>query len=315
MPSRQTTSTINYVLTNYAQGFANDLLRAQMIVAALCPTVMVTGAAGGYKKFDDRNSFSVYNTQRGLGGKARRILFGASDGTFNAEPQALEVTVDDHERELAAAGGGELGNELLDQGKVRALLNSTALSHVDKIVTAVIAALTAVANRGQWSNPDVDPIDQLDEQLDTLSNDVGSVDNINLTLSTTAWRLLRDHPKVKARCTGVQVGGISRDQLAGMLLFPVNVVLGAISKVSNKEGQASVTKGSVVGANAIFTYSTPGATVYDPSAFKCFTTGAGGVQAVRTYRAEDNRSDVHAVDWSEDIQQTSSLAAKRLAIT
>lgn len=315
MPSRQTSSTINYVLTSYAQGFANDLLRAQMLVAALCPTVMVTGAAGGYKKFDDRNSFSVYNTQRGLGGKARRILFGASDGTFNAEPQALEVTVDDHERELAAASGGELGNQLLDQGKVRALLNSVALSHVDKVVTAVIAALAAIGGRGQWSNPDVDPIDQLDEQLDNLSTDVGSVDNINLTLSTGAWRLLRDHPKVKARCTGVQVGGISRDQLQGMLLFPVNVVLGAVSKVTNKEGQAAVTKANVVGANAILTYSTPSPSQYDPSAFKCFTTGTGGVNAVRTYRAEDSRSDVHAVDYSEDIQQTSTLAAKRLAIT
>jgi len=292
----------------------NDLMRVQEVVAALCPTVVVTGASGGYKKFDDRNSFTVYNTQRGLGGAARRIEFSATDGSFNAEPQALEVTVDDHERDLAAAGGG-LNSELLDQGKVRALLNATALSHVDKIVTYVLANAAAVASRGNWSNEAIDPIDQLDEQLDALSTDVGSTNFINLVLSTAAWRALRNHPKVKARCSGVQVGGISREQLGGLLLFPVNVVIGAISKTSNKVGQSSVTKSNIIGGNALLTYAVPNPTQYDPSAFKCFTTGQGNIQSVRTYRDESARSDVHAVDWSEDLQVTSSLAVKRLAIT
>lgn len=312
--SRATTAAINYVLTAYAQGFANDLLRQQEVVQALCPTVQVTGAAGGYKKFDDENSFRVYSTQRGLGGSAKRIEFNATDGTFNCQPQALEVTVDDHERALAAADGGALSGELLDQGKIRALVNSTSLSHVDKIVAYVLANTTAVAGRGNWSDATIDPIDQLDEQLETVSTDVGSADNINLVLSTGAWRALRDHPKVKARTTGVQTAGISRDQLQGMLLFPVKVVVGAVSKLSSNMGQTK-TKANVVGANAIITYSVPSPTQYDPSGFKCFTTGSGMVAAVRTYRDEKARSDIHACDWSEDIQKTSTLAVKRLAIT
>lgn len=311
---RQSSATINYTLTAYAQGLMNDLMRVQEVVSALCPTVVVTGASGGFKKFDDRNTFTVYNTQRGLGGAARRIEFSATDGSFNCEPQALEVTVDDHERDLAVVGGG-LNSELLDQGKVRALLNATALSHVDKIVTYVLANAAAVASRGNWSNEAIDPIDQLDEQLDALSTDVGSTSFINLVLSTAAWRALRNHPKVKARCSGVQVGGISREQLGGLLLFPVNVVIGAISKTSNKVGQSSVTKSNIIGGNALLTYAVPNPTQYDPSAFKCFTTGQGNIQSVRTYRDESARSDVHAVDWSEDLQVTSSLAVKRLAIT
>lgn len=310
--SRQISAAVNYVLTQYAQGFANDLLKMQQVVAALCPIVNVTGASGGYKIFSDRNSFTVYSTQRGLGGAAKRILFDASDGTFSCEPQALEVTVDDHERALAAGSG--LADALLDQGKIRALLNGTALSHMDKVVAYILANTTAVDGRGNWSNPDIDPIDQLDEQLDTLSNDVGSVTGITLTLSTGAWRTLRDHPKVKARCTGVQVSGISTSQLEGMLLFPVNVVIGAVSKVSNKEGQ-TVAKSNIVGANALISYSVPNPTQYDPSPFKCFTTGSGLVGAVRTYRDEGSRSDVHAVDWIEDIKQTSTVSCKRLAIT
>ncbi len=314
MPRTQT-AAVNYVLTSYAQGLANELLQVQRVAEALCPTVMVAGASGGYKKFSDRNAFTVYNTQRGLGGQARRITFNATDGTFNCQPQALEVTVDDFEREMAAASGGGLADQLLDQGKIRALLNGTALSHMDKVITAVLAALSPVADRGNWSSPDIDPIDQLDEQLEQLSTDVGSTSFINLVLSTGAWRTLRDHPKVKARCSGVQVSGISTDQLQGMLLFPVQVVIGAVSKTSNKEGQSTVTKTNIVGNNAVLTYAVPSPSQYDPSAFKCFTTGVGNVQSVRTYRSEDSRSDVHAVDWSEDIVQTSALSARRMAIS
>lgn len=313
--SRAAAAAINYVLTAYAQGFANDLLKTQQVAAALCPIVPVTGASGQYKVFSDENSFRVYNTGRGLGGSARRIEFDASDASFNCQPQALEVTVDDHERSLATAGGNPVAQELLDQGKVRALINSTSLSSVNKIVAFVLANTTAVESRGNWSNEGVDPIQQLDEQLVALSNDVGSTANINLVLGTNAFYVLRNHPKVKARCSGVQVGGITREQLQGILMFPANVVIGAISKLTSGVGQATKSKANVVGDNAILTYSVPSPTVYDPSAFKLFTTGSGMVSAVRTYRDDGARSDVHAIDWSEDIKLTGSAAVKRLAIS
>jgi hypothetical protein len=313
--SRQSSAAINYVLTAYAQGLMQDIMQAQAIVNAICPTVTVAGAAGGFKKFDDRNTFTVYNTQRGLGGSARRIEFNATDGTFNCHPQALEVTVDDAERELADAGGTDLAQQLLDQGKIRALLNGTALSHVSKVLIYVAANTTAVAQRGNWSNADIDPVDQLDEQLDALSVDVGQTTGISVLLGVSSWRALRNHPKVKARCNGVQVGGISREQLAGMLLFPANIVIGALSKATNKPGQSTVTKANVIGDNVYLSYSVPNPTQYDPSPFKCFTTGRGNIASVRTYRDDSARSDVHAVDWSEDLESTSSLSVRRLAIT
>ncbi len=314
---RSSSAAINYTLTAYAQGLANDIMQAQEVARALCPIVPVTGAAGKFKKFSDRNSFTAYNTQRGLGGSAKRILFEATDGDFNCEPQALEVTVDQHERSLADAGGNPLAQQLLDQGKVRALVNATALSHVDKVITFVNANVSAKADTGNWSNTGIDPIDQLDEQLDELSTDVGSTQFINLVLSTTAWRTLRNHAKVKARCSGVQVGGISREQLASILMFPVNIVIGGISKLSTKEGQ-SIAKGGktqVVGSNAYLSYGVPNPTPYDPSALKCFSTGSGNIAAVRTYTDPSERFDVHAVDWSEDLQLCSALAIRRLAIT
>lgn len=314
MASRTTSATINRILTNYAQGLSNDLLMANAIVNALMPTIQVNGATGGYKKFDDRNSFANYTTARGLGGSAKRIEFSATDGTFSCEPQALEVTIDDHERELAGGPGDQLAMQLLDEGKVRALINVTAVSHVKKVVDYVISKLTAVNARGNWSNDAIDPIDQLDEQLEALVTDVGSSQNINLVLSLTAWRTLRQNAKIKARSTGVSKQ-FSRQDLIDALMVPVNLIIGAVSYTGTKPGQSTVSKSQILGAYAFLSYAVPNPTVHDPSAFKMFTTGAGNIEAVRTYRDEGARSDVHAVDWSEDPQQTSTLAAKMLAIT
>jgi len=310
--SRAASATINYTLTAFAQGHMNDLRAARQIVDALCPTVQVTGASGQFKKFSDENSFQVYVTDRGLGGTARRIEFSATDGSFNCKPQALEVTVDNHERDLAAASG--LAPELLDQGKIKGLLGGVALSHVNKIVTFVDANTTPVAGRGEWSNPDIDPIDQLDEQLELLVTACGSASFITLTMGAGTWRALRNHPKVKARAAGVKVGGITVDDLRGLLMFPVNVVVGVLSKKTTKPGGAN-SKAQVLADVAYLSYSVPNPTIYDPSPFKCFTTGENNIEAVRTYRDESARSDVHAVDWSEDPQAVSSIAIRKLAIT
>ncbi len=309
-----TSATLNVTLTPYAQGLAADRLNALEVARALCPLVPVGNAAGQFKKFDDRNAFLLYTTERGLGGTAKRIAFAATDGSYNCAPQALEVTVDDHERALA--GDGALAGKLLDEGKIRALINSTALAHASKVMSVVNANVTAVTDRGNWSNDSVDPIDQLDEQLDALATAVNDTGNIVMVLSTTAWRTLRNHPKVKARVSGITTATRIQDVI-DMLMFPVRVVIGVVSTTSTKFGQSagSVTKSQLVGANCYLAYSVPNPSVYDPSAFKCFTTGIGAIEAVRTYRDDSARSDVHAIDWSEDIQLTGAAAIKRLAIT
>jgi hypothetical protein len=40
-----------------------------------------------------------------------------------------------------------------------------------------------------------------------------------------------------------------------------------------------------------------------------------GARIVRVYREESSRSDVLAVDWTEDIKLTSSVCAKRITVS
>lgn len=311
--SRASSATVNYTLTNYAQGLANDLMKARELTNILMPMVQVTGASGQYKQFSDVNSFQTYATLRGLGGKARRIEFDATDATFVCEPHALEATVDDHERELAGSAGG-LAAQLLDQGKIKSLINSSSLSLAKRVVDFVAANTTAVGSRGNWSNADVDPIDQIDEQLQNLMTATGGFMTPTVVLGLSAWRTLRNHPKTKARTSGVQVGGISLGQLAGMFFIPATPVVGMVSYNTAKPGN-TVSKSQVLGDICYIQASVPNPTIYDPSPFKCFTTGVGGVESVRTYRDESSRSDVHAVDWNEVFKSTSTSSIIRLTIT
>ena len=312
--SREVTATLNQQLTTYAQGHMNDLRKSMELAERLAPTVAVGGSTGQYKKFDDANSFQTYTTARPMGGEAKRIVFEATDAFYNCKPQALEVTVDKEERNQAGTDNS-IAQQLLDEGKIRALLNVTALSHVRNVCDIVLAALTAeAAPIGVWSNPDIDPIDQLDKIIDDLATACGSTEGIKVTMSLTAWRTLRNHAKTKARAVGVQVGGITLEQLQSILAIPVDVAAYAITYNAAALGQAK-NKARLLAGQVLVTYSTPAPTQYDPSAFKNFTVGPGGVQSVRSWMAPSGFYEAHVIDWSEHIVQTSTVGAKKIELS
>lgn len=315
--SLKSTAVLNWPLTTFAQGYMQDRLAAYRLANLLVPIVQVTAAAGTFKKFDDRNSFLTIDTHRGVGGTAKRLKFEATDDTYNCEPHALEIGEDDFEAALAGSAAGGLSAELISQGKIKSLLSRKATAYAKRAVDFAFAALTPVADRGNFSNADIDPIDQIDEQLEALSLDVSSTENITILMSLNVWRAIRSNPKVKARVGIAKNAEISltKDQFLQALLYPVNLEVSAVAATATKWGQTTVSKSFVVGSYLCLLQTLPNPTIYDPSAFKCFSTSSALVDAVRDYREESARSDIHAVDWSEAMKQTSTLSARLLAIT
>lgn len=334
MPGTSSTATLNYQLTDFAIGHMNDLTAAYAFCERLAPTVHVPGTHGQYKKFDDVNSFKVYNTQRPMGGDPTRVQFAAEDQFFNCKPNALEVTVDEEERRQAGESN-PVAQQLLDEGKIKALLNAAALSEAYNRTNYVLGKLAPVAGRGNFSNQNIDPIDQIDEQIDALSLLGGNVSNIHITMDLGAWRTIRSHPLVKRRLTGVQLSEISQSQFREMLIVPVDVMVASISYATNAAGAPSnvgpasatnptvntpgagefATKLRLLAGNIIIHYQVDNPTVYDPSAFKTFTAGLSSIMSVRSYMAPNGLYGGHFVDWSEDIEQTSALSARRLALS
>lgn len=311
-------ATLNFQLTNYAAGVWNDISGVMSLAERLAPTTPVPGASGQFKDFSDKNSFKIYSTRRALGGDPNVIKFEAGDAFYNATPQALEARVDKAEDQQAGAIDGnpnaDLIRQLLDQGKIRALLNSVALSHAKDVVDFVLANTTPIAARGDWSNAELDPMDQINEALLALSLSVGSTKGVKITFDLGIWSQLRAHPKLKSRLIGVQVQYVSVEQFKSLLIFDCDVEITNIIYDTAALGQAA-SKKRVMAGTFLMHYSVPNATVYDPSAFKTFTVGPSALQnGVRSYQAANQLWRAHLLDWSRDIKLTGSLCVKRIDV-
>ena len=298
-------ASVNPTLTNYASGVLNDLQSAT--ADFLAPQVQVPATIGQYKAYDNKNAFQTHDTSRGVGGPARRIFMDVSEPTYNCLPQALEITIDDSERDAA----GTLNPLDLEQAKVKTLVQSSVLSHEKHVITTVNAAVSATGGVGVWSNDANDPVDDIDAQIEAIAKDTGQLPNAIL-MGMTAWRRFRQNAKVVAKQPGAALIGLNQGQASAMLINPsTEIRLSTMAYDTTKQGKTR--SNSFVNGDDVFIFvrsATP--TIYDPSALKTFAGGRGGVTAVREYRDESSRSDVYAVDWSRDVKVTSSISIKRI---
>jgi hypothetical protein len=187
----RTIAAYNPTLTHYAQGLAQDLSSA--IADFVAPLVEVPAGLGRYKQFDEKNAFQIYNTERALGGPATRIQFAATDPAFDCRPQALEAGIDDAEYDAA----GEDNSQRLDESRVRTLLSSATLAHEDKVIQAA-KTVAAVGGKGVWSNASIDPIAEIDEQIEALATACGMMPN-RIVFGLGAWRVARNHQRLQFR--------------------------------------------------------------------------------------------------------------------
>ena len=292
----------NPLLTTYAQAIIPDLESAA--ANFICPQVTAPSAKARYKIYDQVNSWQAYETQRAIGGPATRIPWLASDGALNLEPHALENPIDDHERE-----GADLQN--LQQSKVRSVVTSATLSHEKDLFTYIKSQVSAEGGKGTW-NASTDPIEQLDEQLVDIETALGRRPN-RILMGTLAWQILRNNAKTQARFKS-GFASITRDMISNVLIFPVEIQIGGLLYNAAQPG-ATANKSRNVGSDVFLFYADQNPTMEDPSFAKCFTTGKGGVESVRTYRDEPSRSDIIAVDWNRQFVVTNSEAVKRLTCT
>ena len=294
-------SKYNVTLTNYARGLAQDI--SATLANFLAPEVVVPAATGQYKSFDDKNTFQVVDTSRAVGGPAKRLEFAASDPTYNCLPQALEIAIDDHERDEA----GEGDPLRLEEAKTQTLVSSAVTSHEAK----VFAALTALAGAANIALATDDPIAKIDDHIEALARDTGRMPN-RLVIGLPPWNKLRNNAKVIARFPGAASVGLTMAQFASLLLNPsIDVRVGIMSQDTAKLGLAKNTV-NIVGLQLVVFHANASPTLYDPSFMKTFRMRRGGVDVVRTYRDDSARSDILAVDWSEDIRVTSPVCARKL---
>jgi hypothetical protein len=304
--SQRTDLVLNQTLTNYAFGLAQDIRSS--IADFLAPEAPVGTPIGMYKIYSNKAAFQIYSRARAVGGPARRVAFSAEDGTFNCKPNALEATIDDSER---SPDGNDLN---LEQSKVRMLVVNNVVGREYDVVAAAKAGVSAVAGVGNWSNANKDPIDELNGQIVDLVTACGGVypgAEIGVLFGLNAWRLVAGSEKVKKYFPGASAIVINAAAIQGLLLLPVTIKIGTLSYDTTKLGQTKVAA-NIVGDDVFVFLRSQNPTVLDPSFMKVFTVRGGSITGVSQYRDNNVRSDVYAVDVSEDIKVTGSACAKRI---
>jgi hypothetical protein len=303
-------SKYNITLTNYARGLSQD--GTPSLATFIAPEVVVQSANGQYKDFSDKNAFQNPDTRRAIGGPARRLEFEADDPFFNCNPHALEISIDDHERRQAGEGD-VLG---MEKAKTRTLISSAKVAHESAVFKAASTSITAIGGVGEWGGEGstADPVAELDALIEDLATQTGQMPN-RLALGLPAWRRIRHNPAVIKRFPGAASVGVTLQQFAGLLLNPqLDIRVGIMSADTTKAGKAKNAV-NIIGSELYLFIAQASPSVYDPSFMKTFRTRGGGVDMVRIYRAESNRSDILAVDWTEDIKVTSPVCARRVTVT
>lgn len=298
------TSTFSETLKNYAFGVAQDVKTS--LADFIAPRVPVGMGSGQFKKFNEKNAFQVYDTSRGVGGTATRMAFDAADEFFNCAPNALEVAIDDQEREKAGSA-----DTALEEAKVRTLVINAALAREKKVFDLIKSGVSVAST---WtSSGDEDPIDLIDAEIEAIANATGLLPN-RMVIGLGAWRKIKNHDQILKRQSGTSNKGVSLDVFAGMLLNPtIDIRVGVMAFDTAKMGKAA-NKQNVVGSEIFIFHGNDNPTQYDPGFAKTFSIGANSVEDVRMYREEKVRSDILAVDWSEDVKVISTLCAKRIQV-
>lgn len=309
--SRRNNANYNGRLTSYAAGLAQNPSK-DGLADFIAGRVGTGTSSGQFKRYSGKNAMQVLDTARALGGGATRIKFESDDPFFNCKPHALEAAVDDAERDSAGDVAG--AQDALEESKVSTLVAGAKLSREVR-VQALVDSLTPVGGGvGVWSNADKDPIKEIDDEIAAITTRTGIMPN-RIAIGLAAWIVIRHHPKVLARQPGAANQGVNYAQFAGMLANPnIEVRVGILSRDAAKFGKAKDAQ-NIFGAKVLIFIGSDSPTIYDPSFAKTFATKRTSIDQVINYREQNARSDIYAVDWSEDIQTVFSEAASLIALS
>ena len=200
------------LIREYAQGIARSTITP--VGGFLAPTVNVSAAIGRFKRYNEKALFRLPDTVRPAQGKAVRVSWTATDANYNCTPNAVDVAFDEQEIAESQESGENAMKEAADMAA-----SIGTLAHERDVIAKALASLGAGTNVDLTT---ADPIDAIDEQLDAiaLTSAGGSITNLRVLVGPTAWRLIKNHPKVRSRFVAAgsrAIPNIGTSELSGLL--------------------------------------------------------------------------------------------------
>jgi hypothetical protein len=304
--------TVRQDLTEYAFGVMQSLDKAMALANAIAPIVPTGSAVGGFNKFESTAAFTVYNAARAVGGQATRIKFMADKANFACQPFGLRIDIDGYERQ--AIGDNASGLILLEQSKVRTLQINSVVAHLSSVIAKALAGVAAESGLGDWSDPNVDPIAEINTAIKAVWLKCGVVPN-RVVMDFGAWTLLASNPLTLKRMPGADLTVVTPDRISALLMMPgVSVIVAETAvNAAGGFGNASATRTGVLSSNVLVFASSDMPTQYDPSFMKTFAPAPDLFTSVYTYDEQPHLT-WYENDWTVDTQVVSALMAARITV-
>lgn len=208
--------TVDPILTKVVQGYVVP----NTVGHVLFPRVGVTKSGGKVIMFTDRD-FKIYNTARAPGSNTKRIDVGYEGADYALENHSLEGKLPrEHLRDANATSP----TIKLEQRAIRKPWNAMGLGL--EVQQARLARdpdqyadsnKKALSGTSQWTSPDSDPVQDIDDACDVIRAQCGVEPN-RLVLSPTGFKALKNHPKVREAMKITADGkSISPEMIADLL--------------------------------------------------------------------------------------------------
>jgi hypothetical protein len=294
----------NPVLRSFAQGAAQSSIRS--VAQFIAPSVEVPTMVGHFKKYDAKHRFKIPNTRRGVGGRATRIGFDASDATYNCQPNALDFPIDNLEK---LDDGG-----LLNMAKYGSQLiaDTAGLSHESDVITKALEAAGSGTD-SNFASTSIDPVGILDAGIVAVMKAAKNGAPIKVLFGATAWLRTKNNSNVKSRLVAAKksdVSAVTLEAFRSLLFAEPECQMSVMIEDTAAEGVDEEIEFLLDDAILIFA-SSDSPTTLDPSFMKTFRL-MGQWMVPGSYQTEDGRGEVLKMDWSQDVQVTNSAAILRI---
>ena len=305
--------TIRKDLTNYAHMLTQDLAPMRALAQVLAPVVPTGATSGLFNKFDSTMAFKAYAdlvARRAIGGQAQMIEFLSDTANYNLKPYGLRISIDQFERDQAGDAVS-----LLEEAKTRTLTVNCWLSYLVHLITLIKASVTAAAGKGVWTNANVDPIAEINEQIKAVWLATGILPN-RVVMDFGAWCVLCGNPLILKRMPGADIAEVSPMRIKRLLVNP-NATIDVIETATlygGGLGNAAATRVGITGGSVFVLYNSPTPTPYDPSFMKTFAVTPTMFTEVFTYRQEPHQ-DIYENDWTCEPQVVAASCCKRIDVT
>lgn len=301
----RSTAAANDTLRDFAVGYSQDL--ETNLGDWMAPRVATGVAIGQFKRYDINDAFAVYDTARAVGGAARRVEFLATDPQYNCQPQSLETPIDDAERTGPAA---VVDVDINERAKTLSLLNLATTASSNRVALKA-QTLAAVGGMGNWGDAAADPVSEMDACFRDIATKTGRFPN-RVAFGTAAFERFKNHVKTRDRKPNWSLVRGTIFTAPGLWANPAAQALVAVTAKNTAHPGGAAAMANLLANDVFIFYADAIPTAYSPQWMSRFTTRPNGISDVRIYRDEKVRSDVLALDWSEDIQIVSSLCAARI---